>query len=114
MEAERPTLAAEWRWAPRVVACSFLILSGLMYSAFKEFHASLFLTIALLGIGGALLLEYGIELPRHPLARVARWVGWGMLLAVAIYLLRGSLVFLPLLLVSLALPAVIRAPRRAA
>ena len=111
MEAEQPTLRLAWLWAARVVACSFLILGALFYWGFMKEGSTSDLMIAFLCIGGALAFAFGIELPLHPAARAARWVGWGMLLAVAV-LLRGGPVYLSFPVAFLGLPAVIRAPRR--
>ena len=111
MEAEQPTLRVAWLWAARVVACSFLILGALFYWGFLKEGRTIHLMIAFLCIGGALIYAFGIELPRHPTARAARWVGWGMLLAVAV-VLRGGPVYLSFPVAFLGLPADTRTPRR--
>ena len=50
MEPEQPTLRVAWLWAAYAVVCAFLILGVLMY----EEGSLRGLTVAFLGIGGAL------------------------------------------------------------
>ena len=95
-----------WDWTGRAVACFFLILGALVFVTFLETGTLWTLGIAIAAIGGALLYIVGLERPAHPAARWARPVGWS-LMAVA-SLLPSSLLFIPLALAMLALPAVLR------
>ncbi len=91
------------RWLGRLAAGLVLVLAVLVtISAFETGSAWLFLLSAD-GFGGALLLASGVERPDHPLARRARTIGWAMMLAFT--LVPTSLLFLPALVVLLALPA---------
>jgi hypothetical protein len=107
--SERGGLPTAWWWIARFVASLFLLLGVLVFSSFLETGFLFYLAMSVLGVGGAAIFVFGIERPRHPLARRARQVGWAMMAAFS--LIPTSLLFLPFLAVLLALPAVIRAPR---
>ena len=106
---ESGTLSTAWWWVARLVASFFLLLGALVFSTFLDTGSVVWLAISILGFGGALVFMFGIERPQHPLARRARQAGWAMMAAFS--LLPTSLLFVPLLVALLALPAVVRTPR---
>jgi hypothetical protein len=93
------------RWLGRVAASLILVLSALVFSSAVETGSALLSLLAADGVLGALLLIFGIERSGHPLAASARPVGWGLMFAFT--LVPTSLLFLPALVVLLALPAVL-------
>jgi hypothetical protein len=103
------TLSTGWWWVARLVTSLFLLLGALVFTSFTETNSLLLLAMAVLGIGGALVFAFGIERPQHPAARRARQVGWAMMAVFS--LVPTSLLFVPFLVVLLALPAVVRTPR---
>jgi hypothetical protein len=94
-------------WLGRVAASLILVLGGLVFTSAVETGSLLLFALSATGLGGALLFIFGIERPTHRLAGVARLVGWVSMFVFT--LVPTSLLFLPLLVVLLALPAVFEA-----
>lgn len=92
------------RWLGRVAGSLILVLGVLVFTSAVETGSFLLFALSALGIVGALAFVFGIERPTHPWAARARPVGWGMMLGFS--LVPTSLLFLPLLVVLLALPCV--------
>lgn len=90
-----------------MAASLVLVLGLLVLTSAIEAGSGLIYAIATLGIGGALLFTFGIERPSHPIASWARPLGWVAMFAFS--LVPTSLLFLPALIVLLALPAVFAA-----
>lgn len=86
-----------------MVGCFFLILGSLVFVTFLETGSVLALVLAALGVGGALTYLFGLERSSHPLSRRAQLVGWLMMATFS--LIPTSLLFLPLVVVLSALPA---------
>jgi hypothetical protein len=103
------TLSTAWWWTARFVASAFLLLGALVFSSFLETGFPFYLAMSVLGFGGAAVFVFGIERLHHRSARLARQVGWAMMAVFS--LIPTSLLFVPLMVVLLALPAVVRAPR---
>jgi hypothetical protein len=101
---ERPlTVAAVW--TGRVVACFFLILGSLVFVTFLETGKLVWLALSVDGVGGALLYIVGVERSRRPSSRWVQLVGWLMMATFS--LIPTSLLFLPLVVVLCALPALL-------
>ena len=91
-------------WLGRVAAGLTLVLGVLVFSSAVETGSVLLFALSADGVLGALLLILGIERPAHPLSRWARSIGWAMMFAFS--LVPTSLLFVPALVVLLALPTV--------
>ncbi len=89
-------------WTGRVVACFFLILGSLVFSTFLDTGSLLWLALAVMGVGGALLYIVGLERSSHPRSRWIQLVGWLMMAGFS--LIPTSLLFVPLILALFALP----------
>jgi hypothetical protein len=94
-------------WLGRVAASLILVLGGLVFTSAVETGSLLLFALSATGLGGALLFIFGIERPAHRLAGVARLVGWVSMFAFT--LVPTSLLFVPAVVVLLALPAVFAA-----
>jgi hypothetical protein len=92
------------RWLGRVAASLILVLGVLVFISAVETGSLLLFGLSALGVVGALGFAFGFERPTHPKATPARAVGWVMMLGFS--LVPTSLLFLPLLVVLLALPCV--------
>jgi hypothetical protein len=103
------SLRVTWEWVGRVVASVFLILGSLVFVTFLDTGSPVWLVVAFMGAGGALVYIVGLERPGHPLSARARRVGWLMMAAFS--LIPSSLLFVPLVLVLLALPTLFHRPR---
>jgi hypothetical protein len=90
-------------WTGRLVACFILILGSLVFVTFLETGQLSWLAFSLAGVGGALLYIVGLEASRHPRSRWVQLAGW--LLMATFSLIPTSLLFLPLVVVLSALPA---------
>jgi hypothetical protein len=90
-------------WTGRLVACFILILGALVFVTFLETGELLWLAFAIMGLGGALLFIVGLERSSHPRSRWIQLVGW--LMMAAFCLIPTSLLFLPMVVVLSALPA---------
>jgi hypothetical protein len=90
-------------WSGRLVACFILILGALVFVTFLETGELLWLAFATMGVGGALLFIVGLEHSSHPRSRRIQLVGW--LMMAAFCLIPTSLLFLPMVVVLSALPA---------
>jgi hypothetical protein len=101
-EKKRPP-AVTWQWVGRVVACFFLILGSLVFVTFLETSSLLVLALAVLGAGGALLYIVGLERSSHPPSRRVQLAGWLMMAGFS--LIPTNLLFVPMVVVLLALPA---------
>lgn len=99
---ERPLTVAAL-WTGRAVACLFLILGSLVFVTFLETGELLWLALSVAGVGGALLYIVGLERSTHPRSRWVQLTGWSLMAAFS--LVPTSLLFLPLIVVLSALPA---------
>jgi hypothetical protein len=90
-------------WTGRVVACFILILGSLVFVTFLETGLLRDLVFAVFGVGGALLFIVGVERSNRPSSRWVQLAGWLMMAAFS--LIPTSLLFLPMVLVLLAVPA---------
>lgn len=97
-------------WTGRVVGCFFVILGLLVFSSSFETGQIWLAAFAVLGVGGGLIYIFGLERPRHPSSRWARVLGWLMMGGLSV--LPSSLMFAPVVLVLLALPALFLRSRR--
>jgi chromate transport protein ChrA len=91
-------------WTGRLVACFILILGVLVFVTFVETGLLRDLIYAVMGVGGALLFIVGVERSSRPSFRWVQVVGWLMMAVFS--LIPTSLLFLPLVVVLAALPAV--------
>jgi hypothetical protein len=91
------------QWVGRAVACFFLILGSLVFVTFLETVELRYLVLAVMGVGGALLYIVGLERSSHPRSRWIQLAGWLMMACFS--LIPTSLLFIPMLLALLALPA---------
>ena len=89
-------------WTGRIVACLFLILGSMVFITFLDTGEVLWLTLSVVGVGGALLYIVGLERSSDPRSRWAQLAGWLMMAAFS--LVPTSLLFLPLVLALSALP----------
>jgi hypothetical protein len=87
----------------RLVACFFLILGSLVFVTFLETGELLWLALSVAGVGGALLFIVGLERSRDPASRWIQLAGWALMAMFS--LIPTSLLFIPLVLVLSALPA---------
>ena len=94
-----------WQWTGRGVICVFLILGSLVFVTFLDTGSPVWLALALTGVGGALLYIVGLERTTHPSSRWIQLAGWFMMAAFS--LIPTSLLFIPLVLVLFALPALL-------
>jgi hypothetical protein len=99
---ERP-LTVVAQWTGRLVGCVILILGSFVFVSFVETGTLWLLAVTILGVGGALLFLIGLERGSHPRSRWIQLAGW--LLMAAFSLLPTSLLFLPMVVVLSALPA---------
>jgi hypothetical protein len=95
-----------WQWVGRVVACFFLILGSLVFVTFLETERLFALVFAVMGVGGALLYIVGLERGGRPSSRWVQLVGW--LLMAGFSAIPTSLLFIPMIVVLLAVPALFR------
>jgi hypothetical protein len=95
-----------WRWTGRGVACVFLILGSLVFVTFLDTSSPVWLALAFTGVSGALLYIVGLERTTQPSSKRIQLAGWSMMAAFS--LIPTSLLFIPLVLVLLALPALLR------
>jgi hypothetical protein len=86
----------------RAVACFFLILGSLVFVTFLDTGSLLWLGVAVMGVGGALLYIVGLERSSHPRSRWIQLLGWLMMASFS--LIPSSLLFVPMVLAPLALP----------
>jgi len=100
---EERTPSAGWLWTARAVACFFLILGSLVFVTFLDTGELLWLALAVVGVGGALLYIVGLERSGHPRSRWIQLAGWLMMAGFS--LIPTSLLFIPMFLALLALPA---------
>ena len=77
-----------------------------MFVTFLDTSSPVWLAVALMGVGGASLYILGLERTTQPSSKRMQLVGWSMMAAFS--LLPTSLLFIPLVLVLLALPALLR------
>jgi hypothetical protein len=103
--AKEARASAVWEWTGRAVACLVLILGSLVFVTFLETGKTVWLVLAITGVGGALLYIVGLERTRHPISRRMKLAGWLMMAAFS--LIPTSLLFIPLVLVLFALPALL-------
>jgi hypothetical protein len=89
-------------WLGRVAASLILVLGVLVFTSAIETASLLLFGLSALGVVGALVFVLGIERSTHPWAARARSIGWGMMAGFS--LVPTSLLFVPLLVVLLALP----------
>jgi hypothetical protein len=89
-------------WTGRIVACLFLILGSMVFVTFLDTGEVLWLTLSVIGVGGALLFIVGLERSSDPRSRWAQLAGWLMMAAFS--LVPTSLLFLPVVLALSALP----------
>lgn len=99
---ERP-LTAVALWTGRLVACFFLILGSLVFVTFLETGELLWLALSVAGVGGAFLFIVGLERSRYPGSRWIQLAGWALMAMFS--LIPTSLLFIPLVVVLSALPA---------
>jgi len=90
-------------WTGRVVACFFLILGSLVFVTFLETGLLRDFVFAALGVGGAILFIVGVERSSRPSFLWVQLAGWLMMAGFS--LIPTSLLFLPLVVVLSALPA---------
>ena len=100
---EEKSSTVVWQWVGRAVACLFLILGSLVFVTFLETVELLWLVLAIMGVGGSLLYIIGLERSIHPRSRWIQLTGWLMMACFS--LIPTSLLFIPMLLALLALPA---------
>lgn len=100
---EEKSSTVVWQWVGRAVACFFLILGSLVFVTFLETVELLWLVFAVMGVGGALLYIVGLERSSHSRSRWIQLAGWLMMACFS--LIPTSLLFIPMLLALLALPA---------
>jgi hypothetical protein len=93
-----------WVWPGRVAASLVLLLGVLVFTSAIETTSPLLFALAALAIGGASLFIFGIERPTHPFAPWARALGWVMMAGFS--LVPTSLLFVPFVVVLVALPCV--------
>ena len=98
-------------WMGRFVA-SFFVLLGLLAlgSVFETDSAILPGAAFLSGVGGGLLYLFGLERPRHRMSRSVRIAGWLMMAGLSV--IPTSLMFVPAVVVLLALPPLFLGYRR--
>ena len=102
---EEVRASAVWQWAGRAVACIFLLLGSLVFVTFMDTGSPVWLALAITGVGGALLYIVGLERMGHPVSKWMQLAGWVMMAAFS--LIPTSLLFIPLVLVLFALPALL-------
>jgi hypothetical protein len=108
---EERTVPVFLTWMGRFVA-SFFILLGLLAlgSVFETSSAILPGAASLLGVGGGLVYLLGLERPHHRMSQSVRIVGWLMMAGFSA--IPTSLMFVPAIVVLLALPPLFLGSRR--
>jgi hypothetical protein len=91
------------RWLGRAAACLVLVLGVLALEVAIEAASAALYGIAALGLGSALAFIFGIERPSHGLSAWARPLGWAGMLVFSLF--PAALLFVPSVIVLLALPA---------
>jgi hypothetical protein len=92
-------------WIGRFVGLVFILFGLLAMGSFLDTSELWIAGLAILDVLGALAYLFSLERPSHPFSRWGRLVGWlGM---AAFSLVPTSLLFVPELLVVLALPGVV-------
>jgi len=101
-------------WLGRLVGLLFLLFGVLAtYSSFFESSEVGVGLVAILDTAGALAYILSLERPQHPLSRWARVGGWLAMAGFSIFI-PTSLLFLPRVIVLLALPSLFMWPRKEA
>lgn len=101
--AKEARVSTVWQWTGRAVACVFLILGSPVFVTFLDTRSLVWLALAVTGVGGALLYIVGLERTAQRSSNWMQLAGWVMMAAFS--LIPTSLLFIPLVLVLFALPA---------